>query len=109
MSGEWGLLAVAALVFVYALLGRRLSDSILTAPMLFLFAGWGFQTLGLVELAMTHTVFTSSQKSASSFYYLQTQQRSILGAYGKAPPSLRECSSLGFHLPSCWASAPHSD
>ncbi|MGD9196328.1 MAG: sodium:proton antiporter, partial [Methyloceanibacter sp.] len=50
MAGEWGLLAVAALVFVYALLGKRLSDSILTAPMLFLFAGWAFQALGLVEL-----------------------------------------------------------
>jgi NhaP-type Na+/H+ or K+/H+ antiporter len=50
MTGEWGLLAVAALVFVYALLGKRLSDSVLTAPMLFLFAGWAFQALGLVEL-----------------------------------------------------------
>ena len=50
MTTEWGLLAVAALVFVYALFGRRLSDSILTGPMLFLFAGWGFHSLGLIEL-----------------------------------------------------------
>lgn len=64
MSGEWGLLAVAALVFVYALLGRRLSDSILTAPMLFLFAGWGFQTLGLVELGHdTHGLYILAEVS----------------------------------------------
>ncbi|BAQ17939.1 cation:proton antiporter [Methyloceanibacter caenitepidi] len=50
MTTEWGLLAVAALVFAYALCGKRLADSILTGPMLFLFAGWGFHTLGLIEL-----------------------------------------------------------
>jgi hypothetical protein len=50
MTAEWGVLAVAALVFVYALFGKRLSDSILTGPMLFLFAGWGFHSLGLIEL-----------------------------------------------------------
>lgn len=50
MTTEWGLLGIAALVFVYALYGKRLSDSILTGPMLFLFAGWAFHSVGLVTL-----------------------------------------------------------
>ncbi|MEM8573191.1 MAG: sodium:proton antiporter [Pseudomonadota bacterium] len=50
MTTGWGLLAIAALVFVYALCGKRLSDSVLTGPMLFLFAGWSFHALGLIEL-----------------------------------------------------------
>jgi len=50
MTTGLGLLALTALVFVYALFGKRLSDSILTGPMIFLFAGWGFHTVGLVDL-----------------------------------------------------------
>lgn len=50
MTTEFGLLAVIALLFGYALIGKKLSDSILTEPMLFLFAGWGLHTLGQIDL-----------------------------------------------------------
>ncbi|MGB0904799.1 MAG: hypothetical protein ACPGVJ_07875, partial [Mangrovicoccus sp.] len=48
MASELGLLIGALLVFLYALVGRRLSSTILTAPMIFLFAGWALHKAGLV-------------------------------------------------------------
>jgi len=44
---EAGLLIAAVAIFAYALIARRLSDWILTAPMVFLGLGWGMTEAGL--------------------------------------------------------------
>lgn len=50
LTGAAGLLAVFVLVFGYALIGHRLATGMLTAPMLFLAAGLGFDAVGLAEV-----------------------------------------------------------
>ncbi len=50
MSHHYALLGLAGLVFAYALLGRRLSESVLTGPVVFLVAGYGFHAFGLIDL-----------------------------------------------------------
>ena len=56
MTSEIGLLAAVCLFFAYALIGKRLSASIVTAPMLFLLAGYGFHELGVLDLSGSETV-----------------------------------------------------
>jgi NhaP-type Na+/H+ or K+/H+ antiporter len=47
---EAGLLIAAVAIFAYALIARRLSDWILTAPMVFLGLGWGMTEAGLFHV-----------------------------------------------------------
>ena len=47
---EAGLLIAAVTIFAYALIARRLSDWILTAPMVFLGLGWGMTEAGLFHV-----------------------------------------------------------
>jgi NhaP-type Na+/H+ or K+/H+ antiporter len=47
---EAGLLIAAVSIFAYALIARRLSDWILTAPMVFLGLGWGMTEAGLFHV-----------------------------------------------------------
>ncbi len=47
---EAGLLIAAVAIFAYALIARRLSDWILTAPMVFLGLGWGLTEAGLFHV-----------------------------------------------------------
>ena len=47
--GETGLLIAAVAVFGYALISRRMGQSILTAPLLFLALGWGLSELDLFK------------------------------------------------------------
>ncbi len=47
---ETGLLVAAVAIFAYALIARRLSDWILTAPMVFLGLGWGMTEAGLFHV-----------------------------------------------------------
>ncbi|MHA1569160.1 MAG: cation:proton antiporter [Alphaproteobacteria bacterium] len=50
---ETGLLIAAVAIFAYALIARRLSDWILTAPMVFLGLGWGMTEAGLFHVEGT--------------------------------------------------------
>lgn len=49
MSAEMGLIALLCLLFGYALIGRRLASTIITAPMIFLLGGYLAFQAGIVE------------------------------------------------------------
>lgn len=54
MTVEMGLITFLALVLGYALIGRRLADSVLTAPMIFLVGGYACASAGLMSSSVTH-------------------------------------------------------
>lgn len=56
MTGLPGHLAAFALVYAFALFGWRLGRTILTAPMHFLAAGYGFQAAGLAGGGEEHAL-----------------------------------------------------
>lgn len=53
---EFALLAAALVIFVYALVAQRLSDGIVTGPMVFLAVGLGVDQAGLVDLGHAESV-----------------------------------------------------
>ena len=53
---ETALLTAALVIFVYALIAKRLSDGIVTGPMVFLAVGLGIDQAGLVNLEHAENV-----------------------------------------------------
>lgn len=50
MESETGLIALGGLIFAYALVGKSLAKSIVTAPVLFLAAGFALNAAGIISL-----------------------------------------------------------